>query len=171
MTSKGKIIKNIGLALLVVLVVIQFIHPARNLSNDTSNDISKKYGVPDTVKAILKTSCNDCHSNHTEYPWYANIQPVAWWLEHHVNEGKEELNLNEFAGYRIARQYHKLEEIAKQVNEGEMPMSSYTLIHGYAKLDDGQRKMVSDWANAIHDSIKASYPADSLKRPQRKPGR
>ena len=50
-----------------------------------------------------------------------------------------------------------------------MPLSSYTLIHRYAKLDDGQRKLVADWANAIHDSIKANYPADSLKKPQRRP--
>ena len=169
MASKRKIAKNIGLGLLIVLVVIQFFRPARNESNETAFDISTKYPVPDTVKAILKASCNDCHSNHTEYPWYANIQPVAWWLANHINEGKDELNFNTFAKYRIGRQYSKLDKIAKEVNEGEMPLSSYTLIHRYAKLDDGQRKLIADWANSIHDSIKATYPADSLKRPQRKP--
>jgi hypothetical protein len=169
MTSKGKIIKNIGLGLLVVLVIIQFFRPERNLSNDTTNDITKKYTVPDTVQTLLKASCYDCHSNNTVYPWYANIQPVAWWLANHVNEGKDELNFNTFAEYRIGRQYRKLEKIAKEVNDGGMPLSSYTLIHGYAKLDEGQRKLVADWANAIHDSIKATYPADSLKKPQRRP--
>ncbi len=169
MASKRKLAKNIGLGLLVVLVIIQFFRPARNESNETTFDISTKYPVPDTVKAILKASCYDCHSNHTEYPWYANVQPVAWWLANHVNEGKGELNFNTFAKYRIGRQYNKLDKIAKEVNEGEMPLSSYTLIHRYAKLDDGQRKLVADWANSIHDSIKATYPADSLKRPQRKP--
>jgi hypothetical protein len=169
MVSKSKIFKRAGIFLLVLLVVIQFIRPTRNLSNDVSHDISTKYPIPDTVKAILKTSCYDCHSNHTEYPWYANIQPVAWWLGDHVNEGKRELNFNAFASYRISRQYNKLHKIAEEVKEGEMPISSYTLIHGYAKLDEGQRKLVSDWANAIHDSIKATYPADSLKRPQKKP--
>ena len=169
MTSKAKIIKNIGLGLLAILVIIQFFRPTRNQSNETTNDITKKYTVPDTVQAILKTSCYDCHSNNTVYPWYANIQPVAWWLGHHVEEGKDELNFNNFATYRIGRQYRKLEKIVHEVNEGEMPMSSYTLIHGYAKLDEGQRKLVADWANAIHDSIKANYPADSLKKPQRRP--
>lgn len=169
MVSKGKIIKNVGLGLLVVLVIIQFFHPARNQSNETTYDISTKYPIPDTVKAILKTSCYDCHSNYTEYPWYANIQPVAWWLGDHVNGGKEELNFNTFASYRIGRQYNKLDKIAKEVKEGEMPLSSYTLIHRYAKLDEGQRKLVADWANSIHDSIKATYPADSLKKSQRKP--
>ena len=168
MASKSKTFKTIGVVLVVILIIIQFIHPERNLSNDTSNDITKKYTVPDTVQAILKTSCYDCHSNHTEYPWYANIQPVAWWLEHHVDEGKGELNFNTFESYRIGRQYRKLEKITKEVNDGGMPITSYTLIHRYAILSDGQKKLVADWANSIHDSIKASYPADSLKMPKRK---
>jgi hypothetical protein len=167
MTSKTKIFRNAGIMLLVVLIAIQFIHPDRNESGEATNDISKKYPVPDTVQAILKTSCYDCHSNETIYPWYNKIQPVAWWLGHHIDEGKHDLNFNEFSAYPIARQYHKLEKIAKVVNEGEMPITSYTLIHGYAKLNDIQRRLVSDWANAIHDSIKASYPADSLKMPKR----
>ena len=169
MASKSKIFKTIGITLIIVLVVIQFIHPERNLSNDTSNDITKKYTVPDTVQTILRTSCYDCHSNHTEYPWYANIQPVAWWLDHHIDEGKGELNFNTLSSYRIGRQYRKLEKITKEVNDGGMPISSYTLIHRYAILNDGQKKLVADWANSIHDSIKASYPADSLKMPKRKP--
>ncbi len=170
MTINPKTLKTAGIVLLIALIVIQFIHPKPNASGDTANDISKKYAVPDTVLAILRSSCYDCHSNHTEYPWYNNIQPVAWWLDHHVNEGKHDLNFNEFASYRINRQYHKLEQIAKEVNEGEMPISSYTLIHRYAKLDEGQRKLVADWANGIRDSIKASYPADSLVMPKRKRG-
>ena len=167
MVSKGKIVKNSGIGLLAILVVIQFFHPSRNQSDNIASDISTKYPIPDTVKALLKASCYDCHSNHTEYPWYANIQPVAWWLGHHVDEGKDELNFNEFASYRIGRQYRKLEKIATEVNEGEMPISSYTLIHGYAKLNDAQRKLVADWANSVQDSIKATFPADSIKKPER----
>jgi hypothetical protein len=169
MASKGKIFKNIGIGLLVIFVAIQFFRPARNQSGDTSQDISKKYPVPDSVQAILRASCYDCHSNHTEYPWYDNIQPVAWWLDHHINEGKRELNFNTFLSSRIGRQYHKLEKIAKLVNEGEMPISSYTLIHRYAKLDDAQRKLIADWADSLHDSIKSTYPADSLKMAKRAP--
>jgi hypothetical protein len=169
MKSKERIFKYIGIGLLIVLAAIQFFHPARNQSNDISQDISKKYLVPDSVQAILKASCYDCHSNQTAYPWYANMQPVAWWLNHHINEGKGELNFNTFSSYRIGRQYRKLEKISKEVKDGGMPISSYTLIHRYAKLDDAQRKLVSDWANSLHDSIKASYPADSLKVPKRKP--
>jgi hypothetical protein len=117
--------------------------------------------------AILKTSCYDCHSNNTYYPWYNNIQPVAWWLKNHVDEGKRELNFSEFAAYRIGRQYRKLDEVNKQIKEGEMPLESYTLIHGNAKLNEQQKLMVANWVSAIRDSIKAQYPEDSLKRPQK----
>ena len=167
MVNKRKLFRNTGLVLLVIFVGIQFIRPARNLSGESANDISKKYRVPDSVQVILKASCYDCHSNHTEYPWYADIQPVAWWLDHHIEEGKRDLNFNEFSSYRINRQYNKFGKIPKEVNEGGMPITSYTLIHRYAILDDAQRKLVADWANAIHDSIKAAYPADSLKMPKR----
>src|SRR5579871_2879029 len=124
-----KKLKIAGIALVVIFVLIQFLRPARNLSNNNTNAISTKYRVPDSVDQILKTSCYDCHSNYTVYPWYTNIQPVGWWLTHHINEGKEHLNFSEFASYRIGRQYHSLQGITKLVKKDEMPISSYTLIH------------------------------------------
>lgn len=160
-----KIIKNILLFLLVVLVIIQFIHPPKNIADPSTlmaNDISKVYVVPDSIHQILKTSCYDCHSNNTVYPWYSKIQPVAWWLNDHIEEGKKEINFSEFATYRIGRQYKKLDEIIKQVKEDEMPLSSYTLIHKNAILTQNQKLAISNWASAIRDTIKATNPADSL---------
>ncbi|MBZ4152212.1 heme-binding domain-containing protein, partial [Escherichia fergusonii] len=84
-----------------LFVAAQAFRPAKNNSNDTSKDISKSYVVPENVKAILAKACNDCHSNNTKYPWYAEIQPVAWWLNDHIQDGKKHLNFNEFDGYRI----------------------------------------------------------------------
>ena len=168
MVFQGNKYKNVLIGLAGILILIQFIHPDRNESGDTTYDITRKYPVSDSVKQVLKTSCYDCHSNTTKYPWYYNIQPVAWWLAHHVNEGKDELNFSEFGSYPIGRQYHKLEEITRVLKEGEMPISSYTLIHGYAKLNDAQLKLLTGWANSLRDSIGATYPADSLVRPRRK---
>ena len=99
--------KKIILLLAVVLVVIQLFRPTRNISHssqDYANDISVKYPLTDSVKTILQTICYDCHSNNTSYPWYANIQPVAWWLNNHIKEGKREVNFSEFSGYSIRRQ-------------------------------------------------------------------
>ena len=160
-----KIIKNILLALVVLLVLVQF-YPRAKKNNDLTavNDLATVHVVPADVMGILKTSCYDCHSNNTVYPWYSNIQPGSWWLNDHIVEGKRELNFSEFATYRLARQYKKLDEIINQIKEDEMPLQSYTLIHRNAKLSKEQKLLVSSWSSALRDSMKTVYPADSLKR-------
>ena len=166
-------IKKILLGLATVFVIIQFFHPKKNDSNDITYDISKKYNVPADVQAILKVACNDCHSNKTEYPWYANIQPVAWWMNDHVDEGKRELNFSTFLSRKLAIQNHKLEEIAEQVEKGEMPLASYTYLgmNPEAKLTNDQKMTLINWVKAQMDTLKANYPADSLilKRPSGPP--
>lgn len=163
-----KILKKVLIVLLVLFVAAQAFRPAKNNSSDTSKDISKSYVVPENVKTILAKACNDCHSNNTKYPWYAEIQPVAWWLNDHIKDGKKHLNFNEFDGYRIARQYKKLEECMEEVKDGAMPMSSYTIIHKEAKLTDDEKQTLFTWCEIVRDSIKARYPADSLVLPKRK---
>ncbi len=158
-----KIFKRILMALLIIFIAIQFIRPAKNRSEGISaNDISTKYPVPDSVQAILKVACYDCHSNNTRYPWYEEIQPVAWWLNNHIKDGKRGLNFSEFTSYRIKKQFHRLDDINKLVKKNEMPLSSYTLIHTDAKLTEGQKLAIAAWATSIRDSIKAHYPPDSL---------
>ncbi len=163
-----KLFKKVMLALLVILLVMQAFRPAKNLSANTENDISVSYAVPTEVKTILAKACNDCHSNKTEYPWYANIQPVAFWLNDHVVDGKRHMNFNEFNKYRIAKQYKKLEECIDEVKEGEMPLESYTMIHKNAILTEEEKTTLTNWFLTIRDSIKAKYPADSLVLPKRK---
>lgn len=154
--------------LLIAFLFMQFFRPKKNLSTAVAiNDITTNYAIPADVHAVLKASCYDCHSNNSTYPWYNNIQPVAWYLADHIKEGKKEINFNEFASYKIAKQYRKLEEIINQVEMDEMPIQSYTLIHGGAKLNVAQKSMIINWATVLRDTIKASYPADSLiRKPQ-----
>lgn len=147
-------VKKIAIGLLVALVIIQFFKPDRNISSEKSpNDITNKYAVPASVKEILKTSCFDCHSNNTVYPWYANIQPVAWWLADHVNEGKNELNFSEFLTYSPKKAHHKLEEVNEMIKEGEMPLQSYTIIHQNAKLSEPQKLEIATWADGLMKEI------------------
>lgn len=163
-------VKKILLALLVILVIIQFIKPERNLSNDETYGVATKYPVPEDVKHILTVACNDCHSNKTEYPWYANIQPTAWWLNNHVKGGKKKLNYSTFTKLPIAVQNHKFEETIEMVKEKNMPIASYTFfgLHPEAKLTDEQRAIITGWAQANMDSLKANYPADSLVMKRKK---
>lgn len=157
-----KILKKIGITLLVILLVMQAFRPAKNNSGNMSKDISVSYVVPADVKTILAKACNDCHSNATRYPWYSEIQPVSWWLSDHIKDGKRHFNFNEFEGYQIARQYKKLEECIDEVKKGDMPLSSYTLIHKDAILSDEEKNTLFTWLDIVRDSIKSRYPADSL---------
>ena len=108
-------IKKILIGLLVILVAIQFIRPAKNNSADITKDISTLYPMPDSVRVIVEKACADCHTNNTKYPFYATIQPISFWLADHVNDGKRHFNFNEFASYRLAKQNHKLEEVIEQI--------------------------------------------------------
>lgn len=146
--------KKILLGLVAVLVVIQFIRPSKNISDIPSeNDIRVKHAVPDNVLSILKRACYDCHSNNTNYPWYAEVQPVGWFLANHVNEGKEELNFSEFGTYSAKRARHKLEELAELVEDREMPLESYTLMHKDAVLTQPEAEMLINWANDLRKNI------------------
>ena len=162
-------LKKILIGLGVILILIQFIRPEKNVSNDLTNDIATKYPVPADVNHLLQVSCNDCHSNKTEYPWYSNIQPVAWWLSDHVEDGKKHLNFSEFTKIPLFVQNHKFEEVIEMVEEKEMPLADYTYLglHSEANLTDEQRGKIIDWAKAQMNYLKETYPADSLVFPKR----
>ena len=106
-----KVFKTIGWLLLIALVAIQFFRPEKNINpGDQPNAISKKFPVSTDVQAILDKACMDCHSNNTRYPWYNNIQPVAWWLDDHVRDGIKELNFDEYNNKRPRFQYRRMEQ-------------------------------------------------------------
>lgn len=146
--------KKIVYAIIAILILIQFYHPEGNNGEALSaNDITHTVNVPDSVMKILQTSCYDCHSNHTNYPWYHAIQPIAFWLDDHVNEGKRELNFSEYNSFKPKRQFKKLKKISKELEEHEMPLTSYTFIHKNATLSEAQIEQVINWANAASVTI------------------
>jgi hypothetical protein len=158
-------LKKILLFLLAVLVIIQFIHPKKNQSaGPQPNYIGNVHPIPANVKTILEKACNDCHSNNTRYPWYSYTQPTDWWLTNHVNKGKKDLNLDDYTNRSLRYQYHKLEEIAEQVKDGEMPLDSYTWIHKDAVLTDAEKNALISWTDGTRKDMEAKYPMDSLVR-------
>lgn len=162
-----KHLKTIGWALLGALVLIQFINPQKNaMAGPHPNAITNSYEMPVEVKTIVEKSCMDCHSNNTKYPWYSNIQPVAWWLSDHVKDGKRHLNLDEYTNRSLRYQYHKMEEIIEMVKEEEMPLPSYTWTHADARLTQEERVIITRWAQSIMEFMKAQYPLDSLVKKQ-----
>ena len=157
--------KKILLVLLILLIIIQFFHPSRNISkSEQPNNIARAFNVPAEVKTILDKACMDCHSNNTRYRWYFKIQPVDWWLTHHINEGKQELNFDEYTNKSLRYQYHKMESTVDVIKKGEMPLDSYLWVHKDAILTGEEKNTLINWAQGITNEMKARYPADSLVR-------
>ena len=154
-----KIIKKILFIGLIIFLLMQLYQPARNESfeQDITANFTKVYNVPKNVEAIVRTSCYDCHSNNTNYPWYSNVQPVGFFMEHHIKEAKEDLNFDEWGKYSKRKQENRLDRIVKQIKSDEMPLASYTLIHKNARLTTVQKKEVMDWISKIKDSISSQY--------------
>jgi len=146
--------RKILYAILFLLVIIQFIRPARNQGvAATDKDVSHFFKISDTVQRILIKSCYDCHSNRTDYPWYSNINPVGWWMTNHVNDGKRSINFSDLSSMPKRKLDHRLRDISESVEHREMPLSSYTWIHRNAILTDEQIHMVMEWADSAKKEL------------------
>ena len=140
-----------------VLIIIQFFRIDKTIKpiNTKTDYISVAQTNPE-ISTILKNACYDCHSNQPTYPWYTNIAPVSWWIKNHINEGSRHLNFSEWETYTSKRKDHKLEECIEMIEEGEMPMNSYTWMHGEAKLTNAQRTLLIDWFKAERNKLNYS---------------
>ncbi len=142
-----KIVKKIAIALLVVLVGMQFFRPDKNQAEGdyVAAFVAETQPSPE-VQGILKSACYDCHSANTNYPWYSNVAPISYWLADHIEEGKEHLDFSDWANYTDKKKDHKLEELVEEVKEGEMPLNEYTWTHADARLTQEQITALLTWA-------------------------
>ena len=149
--------KKVLVVLVVAFVIMQFFridktNPAPTPGMDFLN-IKK---TPESTAKLIRNGCYDCHSNESKYPWYSNIQPFAWLLKDHIDKGRKELNFSNFATYEPKRQAHKLKEAAEFVENGEMPLESYLLMHPEAKFTDAEKKEMVDYFKYIEEEIRVS---------------
>jgi hypothetical protein len=146
--------------LFLLLLVAQAFRPARNVSSEPAGPahVEQLYPPPAEVKAILERACYDCHSDHTRYPWYASVQPLGWWLAHHVNEGKRELNFSHFGELPPTRAARKLTKSLTEVERGEMPMPSYVWIHHDARLSPADVAAFGAWIRQARAKVSANAP-------------
>jgi len=136
-------LKKILIALVVIFVGIQFIPVER-----TNPPITQDVNPPENISVILKTSCYDCHSNETVWPWYSNIAPVSFLIANDVNEGREHLNFSEWDKYDAKRRSKKMDDVSELVEKGVMPLSIYTFIHSDAKMNPEKIKAIKEWVAA-----------------------
>jgi len=153
-TMKTFLFRRLLPVLALGLVAIQFVRPARNAALAPSpDDLAVKHPVPADVRRTLEQACYDCHSNTTHYPWYASVQPMAWWIDYHVRAGKRHLNFSQFGAYPAKNAARKLGAVVEEMRQGDMPLPSYTWLHPAARLTADQKQQLTAWAEALHDQI------------------
>src|SRR5687767_9542075 len=148
-TKLLKVIKWVLIVAVCLLVIAQFKRPAQtNPASDPSLALESHLQLDPKVAAILDRSCNDCHSNKTRWPWYANIAPVSWFVIDHVNHGRSNLNFSEWGRYTPSDAEGMLLDMCEEVKSGAMPLSSYTPLHPGSKLSAEDIKVLCDWTRA-----------------------
>jgi len=139
-------LKKVTTTLLILFVIAQFFKPQKNeYTSILDTDLIATEKPPEQLAAILKESCYDCHSNNTTYPWYNRITPVNFWLNGHIKGAKDELNFSEWKHYSAKKKVHKLDEIIEVLENNEMPLNSYTLMHSNAKLTEDETQTLINW--------------------------
>ncbi|MDH7444078.1 heme-binding domain-containing protein [Aquimarina sp. 2201CG14-23] len=146
-------IKKIGISLIVLLVIAQFFRPDKNESGyETVVAFESETSPSPEIKAMLRANCYDCHSAQTQYPWYAAITPVSYWLADHIEHGKGHFDVSVWDTYTNKKKDHKLEELIEMVEDKTMPLDSYTWIHGDLSEEDAQKLI--DWAKKVRSTLK-----------------
>lgn len=146
----NRISKRILIGICFLLIGIQFIPAEINSQIEFSgHEIQSIYNTPNDVLEQLESSCFDCHSNKTSYPWYSSLQPFRYFMDQHIHDGKKELNFSEFENYSQRRKRNKLSSIISQINDDKMPPSSYLLLHKNAKLSESEKLLITNWVEDI----------------------
>lgn len=143
----------------LIVVGLQFTTPAHtNPPVDKAQTLAGTTSVPPEVSAVFARSCNDCHSDTTNWRWYTYVAPVSWFTVGHVNEGRTELNLSEWGSYSKRRKETRLNAICAQVQSGAMPLASYALVHREVKLSPDEVKMICTWTESERKQLEATGP-------------
>jgi hypothetical protein len=147
--------KKIFYFLLVLFAIIQLFQPDRNNSTENlKSELTNLYKLPDSIENLLSTTCYDCHSNNTDYPFVINIQPFGWYMESKVTKGKKHLNFSEFGNYKKEEAIEKLEDIDLAMQNNRMPLQAYRWYNSESNLTEEQRATISAWAKQLKEIIK-----------------
>ncbi|MEN8225165.1 MAG: heme-binding domain-containing protein [Bacteroidota bacterium] len=145
--------KNTGRIILYIFlgsfIFIQFFGVERNQREEISPDdfLKQNPSLPEALILNIKTSCYDCHSDHTNYPWYAQVAPFSWIIDQHIDNGKQELNLSEYGSLDAKQKISVLNDICEAISDSTMPPANYLMLHQDAALDADDITAICDWAD------------------------
>ena len=152
-----KYLKITAIAILVILVIMQFFRIDKtNPETSPENDFLTSVNAPQDIHNMIKTSCYDCHSNETVYPWYSNFAPVSWMLKSHINDARDNINFSEWSDFTNKNKIGIYEDCIDMINDHDMPLASYKLMHKEARLSDNQRNELINWFKKLEENTPTS---------------
>ena len=123
----------VGLASLIgVFLILQLVPYGRTHSNPPTI-VEPAWDSPRTRELAVR-ACFDCHSNHTRWPWYANVAPFSWAVQLDVEAARSIINFSEWN-----RRYPLAVYAARRTSTGMMPPDKYRLAHPEADLTPAER--------------------------------
>jgi hypothetical protein len=152
-----KLQKKILAGVAVIFLALQLVRPAEMVvASPGPGDLLALHPASDAVRRLLTGACYDCHSDQTRYPWYAEIEPVGWWLADHVHDGRAALNFSTFGALPAREAVHRLDQAVDTVNHGEMPPGSNQLLHGEARLTEEEKALLTAWFQGVGNNISSA---------------
>jgi hypothetical protein len=152
--KKLKWMKWCVLAAAVLFAALQFTNPPHT-NPPVKTDFLTVMDPPPKIAAMFRSACYDCHSNETRWPWYSSVAPMSWQIASEVREGRGQLNLSEWPVNDPKRAWKKMEDMSEQIDQKDMPLPKYTLIHADARLTDAQRADLTQWLDGEVDLLKS----------------
>ena len=142
----------------LAFTALQFTNPSHtNPAFDESKTLENMTALPPDVEVIFSRSCNDCHSNKTNWRWYTYVAPVSWFTVGHVNDGRAELNFSEWGTYSTRKQTTRLNAICNQCERGQMPIASYALVHPEVRLSPAEVKKICQWTSGERSRLMVEH--------------
>jgi hypothetical protein len=143
----------------VVLLASVFVHPNGPVKVTQSNEpLLAGAEIDPAVKAMLERSCQNCHSEKTDWPIYSYVAPMSWLVEGDVGRARAHLNLSRWGDYSLEEKEQLLASIGAMVRSGKMPPARYTAIHSGAKLSAEDSARIYEWAHAERRRLKSVVP-------------
>jgi hypothetical protein len=148
-----KVLKIVLVVLLLGFISIQFFGIEKsNPEFDSQLDFLTIENPPENIEKIFRNACYDCHSNETQWPWYANVAPMSWMIEDHVEEGRDYINLNDWGDYELEDRHYILEEMMEEIDHEEMPLPAYRIFHRDSRITDIQKAELFEWIRSVQKS-------------------
>ena len=99
------------------------------------------------VKPIFKRSCFDCHSDQTAFPWYYKLPIIGWIIDEDIKEAREHMDFSkDYPFISHESPVEDLKELMEVIEEDEMPLFSYKIMHPSSALSDKEKEDILNWA-------------------------